>query len=125
MTSTRWHRRSGFCGIEILVMMIIIAIISAIFGNAAQPTTKASSQPSAATTQPAVSGETLKETLRAATVAGRLAQTADGDQAPANASEAAPDIEEPAAVPTPDVPSIDPAPADGLGEFLEDIFDGL
>jgi predicted lipid-binding transport protein (Tim44 family) len=125
MNKARLHRRSGFCGIEILVMVIIIAIISAIFGKAAQPTTKASSQPSATTTQPAVSGETLKETLRAATVAGRVAQAADSDQAPAKASEAAPEIEEPAAIPAPDVPSIDPDPGEGLGEILEDILDGL
>jgi hypothetical protein len=125
MTSTRWNRRSGFCGLEILVMMIIMVIIGLFVGKASQPTTQASSRPSAATSQPAASGVGLKETIRAATVAAQVAKATDGDQPPLNASQAVPEIEEPAPIPPPDVPSIEPAPAEGLEGILEGIFDGL
>jgi len=125
MNTSSLHWRSGFFGIEILVMVILIAIAGAILGKAAQPTTRASTQPSGATSQPAGSGEALKDAARAATVGARIAQTPDGDQPPADVNQPAPDTDPPDAVPTLDAPDADPASADGLGEILDGIFDGL
>jgi hypothetical protein len=107
--------------IEILVVLILIAIISALAGNSTPPATAPSPQQSGATTQTAANAQVVRETAHAGAAVVRMGlaaganQPAIGDDTPAAAE---PGIEATGADPAPDA-------GDGAGDILDGLFDGL
>jgi len=121
MNTVRRQRRSGFLVIEILVVLILIAIISALAGNSAPPATAPSPQQSGTTSPTPANAEVVKETAHAGAAVVRMGlgasanQPATGDDPPAAAE---PNIEATGADPAPDA-------GDGAGDILDGLFDGL
>jgi predicted lipid-binding transport protein (Tim44 family) len=119
MNTARHQFRSGFLGIDILVMLIIIAIISAIVGHCSHPTTAPSSQPSKASSQAPGTAKAVAETARATTAVAHMAQGQEADQSAVDSDPPT------AAASGSDATDADPAAGDGLGDILDSIFDGF
>jgi len=108
--------RSGFCGIELLVAVIIVAAIYAGVTKYGIPLLATGGQKSGPTTQDSGTAQTLKEAAYAGAAAVRMTGNTGNDQ--------------PAVVPapdptTPDPTAAEPAAGDWLGDILEDIFDAF
>ena len=118
MRRTSWQWRSGFLGIELLVMLIIFVFAGAIVETGASPTTAPSSRPSEASIPVTGTAKAVSETVRAAAAVDRMAQSPDVDQ-PATEGD------QPADAPSPDVTDEGSDFGTSVGDLLDSIFDNF
>jgi len=103
--------RSGFTGIEILVVLIILVVIFAALAKPANQTAYDGKQ-SGTPSEVAGTARAVTESARAARAVTSLMRQGSRDESPA-------------AAPTLDPTATDPVSGDGLEDILEDLFDGL
>jgi type II secretory pathway pseudopilin PulG len=103
--------RSGFTGIEILLVVIILVVI---FAALAKPANQTASDGKQSSTPNEVAGNAraIAESARAARAVTGLMRQGSGDE-PLGAAPAL------------DPVAIDPVSGDGLDDILEDLFDGF
>jgi hypothetical protein len=111
MNTVKRQLRTGFTGIEIILVLIVcVVIIGALAKSADQ--TASSGQKAVGPNDVSSTAQAVKETARAGTAVIRLSGAAnDGDSA--------------AEVPTVDPTSLDPQAGDGVGDILEDLVDAF
>jgi hypothetical protein len=103
--------RAGFCGIEVLAVLIIIVVLIAVLASSVKPK-DAGTQPIASPAQVTGTGKGADDAARAGSAVIRLTRDATAD-----------DTAPPAADPGTDV---DPTPDPEVGDdILEDIIEGL
>jgi type II secretory pathway pseudopilin PulG len=120
MNTVTRQLRSGFMGIEILVVLIIIVLLFSALASLFNPSAPAGKQ-AGVSAQGSGSAQTVNDAVRTGTAVIRMTGAAGSDQPPA----AAP-TPDPAADPAPTDPApADPTSGDGLDGIIQDILDGL
>ena len=107
--------RSGFFGIEILLILVVIAAIFGVFSADTKPTT--SESPKADTG----AAKTITDTARAGAAVLNLSRAAGGDAPAADT----PAVDVPPVDPTIDPTTVDPAAGTGALEVIKDVFEGV
>jgi type II secretory pathway pseudopilin PulG len=111
MAMARQQFRSGFTGIEILLVVIILVVIFAVLAKPGNQTASGGKQ-SSTPNEVAGNARAIAESARAARAVTGLMRQGSGD-------------EPPAAAPALDPTDTDPVSGDGLDDILDDIFDGF
>jgi hypothetical protein len=109
-TVTR-QSRSGFIGIGILLVLIVLVIIFAGLAKLIAANTSGGQQPGSSS-QVSGTGQVLKDTSHISTALIHMGGQSGPDEPP--------DV-----APIPDPAPVDPASGDGVDDILDGIFDGL